>query len=87
MSMNTLEEIPVVNSVEEANRSRGVNYKTVEYIVLCHAWLSSSRDPVKGVYQTGEDFYDRVKTAFDEELRRMGKTVAERPPTSLNSRF
>ncbi|KAG1683026.1 hypothetical protein DVH05_016281 [Phytophthora capsici] len=28
----------------------------------------SEGDPVKGVYQTGEDFYDSVKAAFDEEL-------------------
>ncbi|KAG1710340.1 hypothetical protein DVH05_017345 [Phytophthora capsici] len=68
-------------------KTRGANYKSFEDKVLCEVWLSSSRNPVKGMYQSSEDFYLKVKAAFDTELIRLGKTVADRPPASLSSRF
>ncbi|KUF85495.1 DNA-directed RNA polymerase II subunit rpb3 [Phytophthora nicotianae] len=69
------------------SKARGVNYKPVEDKVLCEAWLSVSCNPINGIYQSGDDFYNKVKKAFDTELARLKSTVAERPVPSLNSQF
>ncbi|KAG3173928.1 hypothetical protein PC128_g18187, partial [Phytophthora cactorum] len=68
-------------------KARGANYKPVEDKVLCEAWLSVSCDPINGIYQFGDDFYSKVKEAFDTELARLKSTVAEHLISSLNSRF
>lgn len=68
-------------------KTRGANYKTHEDVVLCKAWLSVSYDPIVGIYQTGDDFYRKVKAEFDDELARQSNAVAERSSASLQSRF
>jgi hypothetical protein len=46
-----------------------------------------SCDLIVGIYQTGDDFYGKVKAAFDTELRLQDAFVADRMAASLTSRF
>jgi len=69
------------------SKPRGANYKPQEDKVLCQAWLTVSCDPIVVIFQTGDDFYGKVKAAFDTELRLQDAFVADRTAASLASRF
>ena len=63
--------------------NRKANYKPQEDVLLCQV----SHDPVVGVNQSGDAFYSRVKTAFDEETQRAGIVFPDRVANGLCSRF
>eukprot|EP00918_Siedleckia_nematoides_P093336 GHVU01204901.1.p1 GENE.GHVU01204901.1~~GHVU01204901.1.p1 ORF type:complete len:351 (+),score=61.39 GHVU01204901.1:240-1292(+) len=64
---------------------RGRNFKQDEDEALAKAWLSVSTDGATNTDQTMQDFYARIKTAFDERMA--GKGIADRSWQSLKSRF
>jgi hypothetical protein len=73
------------------SKSRGANYKPHEDRLLCLAWLNVSCDPISGIYQKGDDFYAKVKAAFDDELQRQSHgviavvAISADPPRSVKA--
>eukprot|EP00918_Siedleckia_nematoides_P096396 GHVU01211448.1.p1 GENE.GHVU01211448.1~~GHVU01211448.1.p1 ORF type:complete len:184 (+),score=13.34 GHVU01211448.1:225-776(+) len=64
---------------------RGRNFQPEEDDALAKAWLAVSTDASTNTDQTTEDFYGRIKEAFDAKMA--AKPVAERTWQSLKSRF
>jgi len=64
--------------------SRYFGYSVEEDKLLCEIFMQISQDPIIGVYQSSEKFWDRVVEAFEKERN---ATWSERSKNSIQSRL